>query len=130
MQDGLEGDRQAYAAVDDALRHMQDTPPGFTAAVLARIQPQPAPAPVLPRFRLTWLDLALSLFAAGMIGLAWLLTATLPPVLTAQLRNQALYWLQSVRIEPWQPIVLLGGSLLGGVGLGLVVSTLLTMRET
>jgi hypothetical protein len=128
MQDGLEEDRQAYAAVDEALRHMQAAPPGFSAAVLARIQAQTAPA--LPRFRITWLDAALSLFAAAMIGLAWLLTATLPPVLTAQLRNQALYWLQSARIAPWQPIVLLGGSLLGGAGLGLVLSALFTVRRT
>ncbi len=138
MSDRAEDELQAYAAVDDALRSLAlaPAPPGLTAAVMAQIQAlpdSPSPQPVLiaerPRFRLTWLDAALSLFAAGMIALVWLLSATLPPILFAQLRNQGLYALQSARLDPWLPVVLLGGTLLGGTGIGLIISLLVVRRR-
>ncbi len=138
MADRAEDELQAYAAVDDALRSMalEPAPPGLSAAVMAQIQalsdsssPQPVLIAERPRFRLTWLDAALSVFAAGMIALVWLLSATLPPILFAQLRNQGLYALQSARLDPWLPVVLLGGTLLGGAGVGLVVSMLVIRRK-
>ncbi len=51
---------------------------------------QPAPF-VKPVFRITWLDLALSLFGAGMLALTGILWSWLPAPVADYLRMQALY---------------------------------------
>jgi hypothetical protein len=75
-------ERAAYAAVDEALRSypLRPAPPGLARAVRARL---PARAGK-PRFRLAWLDYALSLLGAGMAGLALLLWQQVTPVMWAE----------------------------------------------
>jgi hypothetical protein len=70
-------DRAAFAAVDDALRNYPviAPPPTFAPAVMARVR---ALAPA-PRFQLAWIDYALALFGAGMVGLVAILCQTIPP---------------------------------------------------
>jgi hypothetical protein len=64
-----------FDPVNDALGSMPLEPPpaNLFPAVMRQVRRQQA---AMPRFRLSWLDLALSLFAAGMAGLvvilAWL----------------------------------------------------------
>jgi hypothetical protein len=62
-------------------------PAGLADAVLAQIQMN-AQSIQRPQFRLHWIDLALSLFAAAMTGAVILLTAFLPATLRMQLNWQ------------------------------------------
>lgn len=75
--------------LDAALRRLpvSRAPAGLADAVLAQIQPQTQPLQ-RPQFRLHWIDLALSLFAAAMTGAVILLTAFLPATLRMQLNWQ------------------------------------------
>lgn len=86
MNELTDRDRAAFAAVDEALRTCprSPAPPGFSRAVAARIR---ALTPA-PRFRLGWIDYAVSLFAAGMAGLAFLMWQSIPPL-----------WLARVQLE-------------------------------
>lgn len=63
-------DRKAFVAVDDALHTypLAPAPPTLASAVMARIRVRSS----VPHFHLEWIDYALSLFAAGMVGLGWL----------------------------------------------------------
>jgi hypothetical protein len=68
MNNLSEQEHIAYAVVDDALRTapLAPTPTWLMANVMARVY-------MMPRFRLEWLDYALTLFATGMFGsLLWL----------------------------------------------------------
>lgn len=91
--------------IEDALRTypMQPAPATLLPAVMRRIQArQPAAlrsSPGLaPRFRPTWVDAAVSLFAASMGVLAWGLWPALPlPIDWAvRLRFQFLVWQQQL----------------------------------
>ena len=87
-------DREAFALVDDALRTepLSPPPPTLAPAVLARIRAlRPAP---LPRFRLAWIDYAVSLFATGMVALAFLLWQSITPQMMMQAKLQILLWQQ------------------------------------
>jgi len=143
MDELTEGDRAAYAAVDDALRTypIQPAPDDLLPAVLARIQTaERAPArpaagglaarwPGLP-LRLTWLDYAISLFAAGMVSLVMFITMsiTLPPDWTARLESQLVaWWGQFSLASPAFVIVLLASLALGL--LGLLLGVVLFNRE-
>ncbi len=93
------------AAIDQALRTapLEPAPPGLYRAVMGQIQAQnlasrarrPLHAgPVSYKqvgFRITWLDLALSLFGAGMLALTGILWSWLPAPVADYLRMQALY---------------------------------------
>ncbi len=72
-----ERDREELAVVDAALRAypLAPVPPTLAPAVLGRIASL-APA---PRFRLLWIDYALWLFGAGMVGLMALFWQVLLP---------------------------------------------------
>ena len=95
------------AAIEDALRTapLEATPPGLYPAVMRRIdassqpaplkkpqviQPQPQPF-VKGSFRVSWLDLALSLFGAGMLFLTGVMWNWLPAPLASYFRMQLLY---------------------------------------
>ena len=87
-------DREAFALVDDALRTgpLSPPPPTLAPAVLARVRAlRPAP---LPRFRLAWIDYAVSLFATGMVALAFLLWKSITPQMMMQAKLQILLWQQ------------------------------------
>lgn len=87
MNELTDRDRAAFAAVDDALRTRprSPAPPGFSRAVAARIRTL-TPA---PRFRLAWIDYAISLFAAGMAGLVFLMWQSIPPLWLARAQVQS-----------------------------------------
>lgn len=87
-------DREAFALVDDALRTepLSPPPPTLAPAVLALIRAlRPAP---LPRFRLAWIDYAVSLFATGMVALAFLLWQSITPQMMMRAKLQILLWQQ------------------------------------
>ena len=124
-----EHDQAAFAEVDAALRSAPITPPPHTLApaVLARLRAL-APAP-LPPFRLTWLDVAIPAFIAGMAGLMYLMWLSLPRYATQQffVSVQVQWLIFSQRV----PLALLGPGLLLGVGLALAagLTAVLIFRE-
>jgi hypothetical protein len=113
------------AAVDEALRAYPLTPAPQTLApaVMTRIRTL-SPA---PRFRMGWLDYALSLFAAVMVGLALLGLVTLLSSPSAALaRLQFSVWMQSVSVFPFALPALAGG--LACAALAFVATALLFTR--
>ena len=74
MTELADRDRAAYAAVDNALRTapLAPAPPGLLAAVMVRLSPPPP-------FRPGWLDYAVSVFLAGMVGVVLLVLRLLGP---------------------------------------------------
>ncbi|MBN1149556.1 MAG: hypothetical protein JXA78_20005 [Anaerolineales bacterium] len=136
MDELTERDCAAYAAVDDALRSytVQPAPVELMPAVMACIQAaERAPStsrrarhgrastrwPGLP-LRLTWLDYAISLFAASMLSLVLFLamSISLPPDWSARLQFQLLVWWGQFRLGiPAFEIVLLSSAALGLLGL-------------
>ena len=102
-------DREVFALVDDALRTqaLSPPPPTLAPAVLARIRAlRSAPR---PRFRLTWIDYAMSLFTTGMVALAFVLWKSATPQMMMQAKLQILLWQQL------PGAALLWVSLLGGL---------------
>ncbi len=111
--------------IEETLRKTPlEEPPAFLAeSILRRVrqtpQAQPAPAAVparpapRPAFRLTWLDYALSLFFAAMLGTLALITDTLPPELRRYWGQELSYWAQSslldLRLLPAGYVLLLAG---------------------
>src|SRR5258707_15265790 len=82
MRDAQSAEQAALAAVDEALRSfpLRPAPPDLAPAVLAELRsPQYARA-ARPVFRLSWIDFALSGFAALMLALVLLLSGWLTPV--------------------------------------------------
>jgi len=106
-------DRAAYAAVDEALRTapLAVVPPTLAPAVMRRVRGLTA----APRFRLVWLDYALSLFAAGLAGLLLLLWQAVPAWLTPRLQLEILHW------SYYTPPAALWGALVSGLGLAVAV---------
>lgn len=87
MNPANDDERAAFAAVDDALHSypLRPAPPGLARAVRARL-PQRAGA---PRFRVAWLDYALSLLGACMAGLALALWRLVTPQMWGRLQTEA-----------------------------------------
>jgi hypothetical protein len=88
-----DAERAAYAAVDEALRTypLRPVPPGLTAAVMATVQGPSENLARRPVFRLQWIDLALSGFAALMVGVVVLLLGQLlTPEVAARMGIQAM----------------------------------------
>jgi hypothetical protein len=122
-------DPEAYAVVDEALRTypLQPAPLGIMHAVMRRVE---VSAP-LPRFRLHWLDVALSFFLPGMVGLIYAIMrlSLLPPAFMPLLQNRLIvFWQQlSITLWPLDPVIFLGilliGSLLSFVAVGVFVRT-------
>lgn len=73
---------------------LQNPPPSLAAGVTARLQQLPPGA--RPRFRLSWIDWAVSLFTTGMAGLGYVLLQSLPPQASAQLQVTWMIWLQHI----------------------------------
>ena len=104
-------EKLAYAIVGDALQSypLDKAPPTLLPAVMARIQV----APVVPRFRLTWFDYAISLFGAAMAGLVFVLWR-FSELLFVDLQLKLLYWWQQPQLLLiW--VTLLGAMILVGV---------------
>lgn len=120
MTDFSDHDHAEWAAVDDALRTypLAPTPATLRPALLARLRALTPP----PRFRLRFLDYAISLFVAGMLGLGLALWQSLTPALAARLQLQILYAAQVIRFNlalfgPVAPIslALVGAAVLTGI---------------
>jgi hypothetical protein len=108
-------ERAAFAEVDAALRTapIPSAPPALTPAVLARIR---ALSPA-PRFRLTWLDIAIPLFLSGTATALYLVWRSLPPYVTQQIavRLQIQFLLLSQQVG----LPVLGAAALLSLGLPL-----------
>jgi len=96
------------AAIHEALRSqpLAAPPPLLYAMVMRNVRRQP-----LPKFRIHWLDLALSLFAAGMLLVGWLALRYLPQVWLNYMRLQVLYqinklWYIDIPLFTWTVIVI------------------------
>lgn len=102
----------ALEAVEDALRTypLTPAPPTLSQAVMARVR---ALAPA-PRFRLQWIDYAISAFAAGMMGLALSLWQSITPQMAARAQFQVLLWMQHSGFQWWAGTLLAGLVLAGG----------------
>ncbi len=111
--------------VEEALRTypLAPVPPALTPAVMTRIR---ALSPAL-RFRLEWLDLALSVFGAAMTVLALSLWQSISPPMAAHLRVQFLLWRQQLSLLAFEPVLL--GSLLMALLALLTVSLYLAPRR-
>src|ERR1051325_7056079 len=101
---------EALAAVEDALRTypLASAPAAFTPKVMRRIR---ALTPA-PRFRLAWIDYALSLFAAGMAGLLVFLWQSIPPHVTTRVQLQFLFFFLHFNFPLLGPVLLGGGVLI------------------
>jgi hypothetical protein len=109
FMDEIEATKRGMEALDAAIEEalhiaaLEPAPPGLYRAVMEQIQAQdladragrPLRAQPVPfaqaGFRITWLDLALSLFGAGMLALTGILWSWLPAPVADYLRMQALY---------------------------------------
>jgi hypothetical protein len=92
--------------IEDALSTypMAAVPPGLSAAVMAQVRA----LSLKPRFRLSWMDYAVSLFVSGMASLFLLVWQLLPPNLTARLRLQLLLTERFLEINSLWPIIVVG----------------------
>jgi len=100
---------EALATVDAALRTypLAPAPAAFTPKVMSRIR---ALTPA-PPFRLAWIDYAVSLFAAGMVGLLLLLWQSIPPQMAVHAQLQILYLFLHFNFAILGPALLVGGVL-------------------
>ena len=114
-----DAERAAYAAVDEALRSypLRLVPPGLAAAVMAAVQAPGENMPPWPTFRLKWIDLALSGFAALMVGLVLLLGQLMTPEIAARLGIQLMAPQLQATALAW--VLALAGLVLAGGLLGL-----------
>ena len=116
MSELTDCDRAAYAAVDDALRAypLASVPPTLAPAVMARVR---VLSPT-PRFRLEWIDYALSLFAAGMVGLGLVIWQSISPQLVLDMQTLLSDLLLYPDLRMWI-MALLGGVALAACALAL-----------
>lgn len=107
-------DRRAFAEVDAALRTapVAFAPGTLAPAVMARVRALAAPK---PRFVLSWLDLAVPLFATLMFALAFILWFNLPApevaLLGAQLKWLGLLLSQQLGLLALSPATLFAGAM-------------------
>ncbi len=87
-EEARDAERAAYAAVDEALRSfpLQPAPLGLAPAVMAALRSPERAAVARPVFRLSWIDFALSGFAALMLALVLLVGGWLTPAAAARLQ--------------------------------------------
>jgi hypothetical protein len=103
---------QTAELIESALRTwpLAETPPGFSKNVLEQIKPRPSHAPL--KFRLTWMDYALGLFASSLPVLGIVSLSFLPRQAFIRLQYQLLL-LQSPAYEPLLLFILGALGLLG-----------------
>jgi len=108
------------SAIDDALRTFPLAPVPLTLApiAMARIRAM-APA---PRFRLAWMDYALSLFGTGMVSLALLFWQSITLQMAARMQLQ---WLLILQRSGWQTWVGAFASGLALAGCALLLTALI-----
>lgn len=127
MSDTPAPHRAAESAVDDALRTYPLAPapravlPGVLAAIAAY------PRGVRPPFRLTWLDLALSGFGAGMALLALLLWRWLTTPSGWQVTSRLLVGLQLAQLPQYAGLITL--ALAAALGALLLAAALFSPRR-
>ncbi len=102
---------QQNLAIEDALRTypVPPMPRDITLGVLSRIQTLPAPRP----FRLTWMDLILSMVLALCIGAVWFSLQNLPPLIVAQIRRESILLYQQILVNARWLIPMLAFSIAG-----------------
>jgi hypothetical protein len=83
-----DGERRAYAAINDALRSfpLRPAPPGLAPAVMALLRAPERAAAARPVFQLSWIDFALSGFTALMLALVLSLSGWVPPAAAARMQ--------------------------------------------
>lgn len=91
-------DATVDARIEDALRSLPlaEPPAGLFLSVMAQVKTRQAVEK--PVFRLNWLDFALSLFFASMLGLAMLIGGLLPLQVRINLVWQ-FHWLQAMHFD-------------------------------
>jgi len=82
----MEDEQRWEDAIEDALRTapLEPVPLQLFPLVMRRVKT----TPYRPHFQVPWLDIALGLFAIGMVGVLWLAAQWLPPA-----------WLNYMRLE-------------------------------
>ena len=125
MSEWPDGEREAYADVDDALRSypLAPVPPGLSRDVLARVRAFGAP----PRFGLRWSDYCLSAASAILAGFAWLACSALPAETWPDARATLLALLREA-LPLGVLLGLAGAGLLGGVLAGAAAAWLSRTR--
>jgi len=99
MNEQTHRDHAADETIDEALRTyaLDAVPPHLHAKVMARVRRD---VQRVPRFRPAWIDIALSAFVAGMVGLIFVFVNSTPPEwaqrIGAALTSQA--WVLLVRV--------------------------------
>lgn len=93
-----ERDQSAFKIVDEALQTFpfEPAPQNLLSGVMKRIDVQQS----APKFSLSWLDYALSIFIAGMVGVIWgfLQGISLPPNWREQVHSDLLLWWYQFRL--------------------------------
>ncbi|HET6597939.1 MAG TPA: hypothetical protein VFG81_20105 [Anaerolineales bacterium] len=102
---------QLDLAIEDALRTypVMSIPRDLSVDVLARIQTVRAQRP----FRLTWMDLTLSVVLALCMGAVWFSIQNLPPLVVAQFRKESILLYQQILVNARWLIPMLAFSMAG-----------------
>jgi hypothetical protein len=109
--------------IENTLREMPlaPMPRDITADVMKHIQTEPA-----PRFRLTWVDVMLSLVITLCFFAIWIGLQNLPPLAFLKLRIQGILLWQKLIVNAY----LLIPSISISVGTGLAFIALINLRQT
>ncbi len=110
MKERMDREVQVFDPIEDALRTypLAPVPPTFSPAVMSRIRALSQP---VPQFRLTWLDYAVTLFCAAMLGVGFFFWQFLTPELWPQLQYELPFMVQNLNLELWI------GVFMGGIAL-------------
>ncbi len=111
MKERMDREVQGFDPIEDALRTypLAPVPPDFSPAVMFHIRAL-STKPAL-QFRLTWLDYAVMLFSAAMLGVGFFLWQILTPELWPQLQYELPFMMQNLNWEIW------GSIFIGGIAL-------------
>ena len=109
MSEPTDQDINSYAVVDEALRTypLVPTPPTLAPAIMARVHAMS----LAPRFRLKWIDYALSFFAAGMVGLGLSLWQSVSPQLATDAQTLLIDLGQYPNLAIWAATLSIGMAL-------------------
>ncbi len=121
-----EDDPAIFREVEDALDNVKlvEAPPELLKTVMVQVRQTPQ-----PHFQLSWSDLLVSIFFAGMILLVGFVGSMLPVDLRNYLHLEWLYWLQRFKLQPLVPLTLIAGGLLALAGFWIAGLSLRILRE-